>query len=79
MDYDRGNNSKFLILYHIVLVTKYRRNILNLFNIKEIFIDILIRHYWKQRILWSDGYFITTVGNVNIEIIKKYIQNQQNK
>ena len=125
MDYDRGNNSKYLILYHIILVTKYRRNILNLFNIKEIFIDILkenlieceidknhihllikskpnispskmihnlksistnkcwtkynnilIRYYWKHKILWSNGYFITTIGNTNISTIKKYIQNQ---
>jgi REP element-mobilizing transposase RayT len=39
MDYDRRNNSKYLILYHIILVTKYRHNILNLFDIKTIFKD----------------------------------------
>ena len=42
MDYDRGNHSKFLILYHIIFVTKYRRKILNLINIKDIFKNIEI-------------------------------------
>jgi putative transposase len=37
MDYDRGNHVKYLILYHIILVTKYRHNILSLIDIKSIF------------------------------------------
>ena len=125
MDYDRRNNSKCLILYHIILVTKYRRNILYLFNIKDIFKDILgvslleveidknhihllvkctpnispsqLRHtlkskstnrcwklypqilskyFWKHKVLWSNGYFICTIGNASIDTIKNYIRNQ---
>jgi putative transposase len=37
MDYDRGNHVKYLISYHIILVTKYRHNILSLIDIKSIF------------------------------------------
>lgn len=40
MDYDRSNHSKYLILYHIILVTKYRHDILNLIDIKSIFKNI---------------------------------------
>jgi putative transposase len=37
MDYDTSSHSKYLILYHIILVTKYRHRILNLIDIKSIF------------------------------------------
>jgi len=40
MDYDRSSHSKYLILYHIILVTKYRHKILNLFDIKSIFRNV---------------------------------------
>jgi putative transposase len=36
MDYDILNHSKFLLIYHIVLVTKYRKRILDSLNIPEI-------------------------------------------
>lgn len=29
--------------------------------------------YWKENLIWSEGYFVSSVG-VNEEIIKKYIQ-----
>jgi putative transposase len=38
--------------------------------------NILIKYYWKQRILWSDGYFVCTIGNVSKETIQQYIKNQ---
>ena len=128
MDYDRSSHSKYLILYHIIFVTKYRHKILNLINIKFIFknieeesdfeilemeVDIdhihflikskprysisqLIRrlkrnstirawkyynnilksYYWKEKTIWSDGYFVCTIGNVSKETIQKYIQSQ---
>ncbi len=31
--------------------------------------------YWGVNGIWSDGYFVSTVG-VNEEIIKKYIEQQ---
>ena len=128
MDYDRRSHSKYLILYHIILVTKYRHRILNLVDIKSIFRDIeiesefdiiemevdidhihfliksqpkysilsivrrlkqlstfkvwkyynniLYNYYWQEKTLWSDGYFVCTIGNVSKETIQQYIQSQ---
>jgi len=36
----------------------------------------LSRFYRKKRVLWSNGYFCSTVGEMSEETIKKYIQNQ---
>ena len=33
-------------------------------------------HYWKRRVLWSDGYFACSIGQVSQEIIERYIENQ---
>ena len=30
-------------------------------------------------VFWKRGYFITTTGGVSIEVIKRYIENQQRK
>ena len=36
----------------------------------------LKKHFWKENIFWSDGYFACSIGNVSKEIIEKYIQEQ---
>ena len=38
--------------------------------------DYLSKQYWKHKILWSDGYFACSIGQVSQEIIERYIQNQ---
>lgn len=38
--------------------------------------EFLSKHYWKRQILWSDGYFACSIGQVSQEIIERYIQNQ---
>ena len=38
----------------------------------------LRKRYWGQH-LWARGYFCTTVGAVNEETIKKYIEDQDDK
>lgn len=38
--------------------------------------EYLSKQYWKHPILWSDGYFACSIGQVSQEIIEKYIQNQ---
>ena len=42
MNYFTKNHSKFLLMYHIIFVVKYRQNIIDFFkeDIKEIFIEI---------------------------------------
>jgi putative transposase len=43
-------------------------------GIKEKF-PILKKQYWGQDGIWSDGYFVSTVG-VNKDIVTKYIEKQ---
>ena len=31
---------------------------------------------WKKNVLWSDGYFACSIGQVSQDILEKYIQNQ---
>ena len=37
---------------------------------------ILKRHYYKKHILWSDGYFVCSIGEASTETIQKYIESQ---
>ena len=31
---------------------------------------------WREKTFWSDGYFVCSTGNANMETIKKYIETQ---
>ena len=43
-------------------------------KIKDKF-PILKKYYWGVDSLWSEGYFVSTVG-ITTEVIKRYIANQ---
>jgi putative transposase len=32
--------------------------------------------FWKKKIFWSSGYFISSIGEINEETVSKYIRNQ---
>lgn len=36
----------------------------------------LLRHFWKEKTFWSDGYFVCSIGNASPETIKNYILSQ---
>lgn len=36
----------------------------------------LKKHYWVENTFWTDGYFVSTVGEVSSKTLKHYIQNQ---
>lgn len=36
----------------------------------------LQKHYWRERTVWSDGYFAASVGQVSQETIERYIEQQ---
>lgn len=36
----------------------------------------LKKHYWKEHTFWTDGYFVSTIGEVSNKTLKHYIQNQ---
>ena len=40
--------------------------------------NYLSKVYWKEQIVWSPGYFVSTVG-VNEQQIIKYVKYQQNQ
>lgn len=130
-NYHHGSHSKYLLQYHIVFATKYRKKLLVdeiKDDIKQIMYDIsnekdftikametdvdhihlmidaspvksvylmvnllksmstnriykkhrmfLKGHFWKENTFWSDGYFVTTIGDASPETIKKYIDTQ---
>lgn len=125
------NHSKFLLKYHIILVCKYRKKLLN-GNIgndmKQLFeaiseksdfrieimesdvdhIHLLVScppkisplsvvrrlkqmstdriwemygyhlktHFWREKTFWTDGYFVSSVGDVSSENVTEYIRKQ---
>ena len=36
----------------------------------------LRRWFYRERTLWTDGYFVSSIGNVSQETVRKYIENQ---
>lgn len=38
--------------------------------------DFLRHNFYKEHTLWTYGYFVSSIGNVSQETIKKYIENQ---
>jgi putative transposase len=38
--------------------------------------EILRKFFWKEKTFWTDGYFVSTIGEVSSETLKHYIQNQ---
>lgn len=38
--------------------------------------DMLHQQYWKEKTLWSDGYFAASVGQVSQAAIEHYIEHQ---
>ena len=38
--------------------------------------DLLRHNFYKEHTFWTDGYFVSSIGNVSQETIKKYIENQ---
>ena len=130
-EYISKNHSKFIIKYHIILVCKYRKQLLVgavEYDMKKImrhisemsdfdievmetdkdhlhmmvrsepklsplqivrrlkqmstsavwkkYRDFLRHNFYKEHTFWTDGYFVSSIGNVSQETIKKYIENQ---
>ena len=132
MDLDTNNHSVFLLHYHLILVTKYRRQVIDdeisdfakdtFIRISESYHITLIewnhdkdhvhivfkaqpkteltkfinayksassrlikrdfprvkQFLWKE-MFWSKSFCLLTTGGAPIDLIKRYIQNQENK
>lgn len=46
------------------------------FHLWKRFENTFKHYYWKDRIVWTKGYFACSIGNSNPETIKNYIKNQ---
>lgn len=63
--------SKFSIGYVVKIIKMMTtREIYKLHN------SYLKKYYWKKNILWSNGYFCATIGDISEQDIKKYIEEQ---
>lgn len=62
-------------MYHVIFVCKYRKqeSTHRLWKAKR---EYLRKQYWGENTLWSDGYFVSTIGNVGKEAVEYYIRNQ---
>lgn len=38
--------------------------------------EYLSKQYWHHKLLWSNGYFACSIGQVSQKVIENYIQNQ---
>lgn len=132
IEYHSKAHSKFLLIFHLILVCKYRKKLLSDLNIarkiKELSEEICNRHntnilkmetdkdhihymleiipntnladlvktiksyttfhiwscfqnrlskeFWKEHTFWTDGYFLTSIGNVSQKVLETYIENQ---
>lgn len=36
----------------------------------------LKKYFWKENTFWTDGYFVSTIGEEGSKTLKNYIQNQ---
>ena len=90
MEYIRNSHSVYLLTYHIVFVTKYRRPVIDdrisAFlkdqTAKEIHLDPEMDAHVKKYIygnapLWQPSYFVATTGTTVMEKVKEYIDSQQ--
>ena len=42
----------------------------------KLFPNELRKWFYRERTLWTDGYFVSSIGNVSQETVRKYIESQ---
>jgi putative transposase len=45
-------------------------------GIWQMFPKELKKHFWREKTFWTDGYFVSSIGEVSREALKNYIQSQ---
>ncbi|MFR1944802.1 MAG: IS200/IS605 family transposase [Faecalimonas umbilicata] len=70
---------------HYMIETEPNINLSNLvrtiksyttYHIWKLYGKYLSRHFGRENIFWTDGYFICSIGNVSEKQLRKYIENQ---
>ena len=73
---DHNAHSVYLMYYHLIMVVKYRRKVINcpiLERAKEI-----RKKLWKEA-FWSQSFCLLTAGGASVEVIGQYIETQGEK
>ena len=73
---DHNAHSVYLMYYHLIMVVKYRRKVINdpiSKRAKEI-----RKKLWKEA-FWSQSFCLLTAGEAPVEVIRQYIENQGEK
>lgn len=87
MEYKSNNNVVYSCKYHVVWCPKYRRKVLvNGVDVRpkslieEVCHEYRIVPWLTTRLptLWTNSYFVSTVGGASLSVIKQYIENQKN-
>jgi putative transposase len=45
-------------------------------QIWSLYSDVLSQEFWLEKTFWSDGYFVSSIGEASPETIREYILNQ---
>lgn len=86
MKYKSNNNIVYSCKYHVVWCPKYRRKVLVgevETRLRELIVKTCLElkefHSLKTRLptLWTNSYFVSTVGGAPLSVIKQYIENQK--
>ena len=83
------NRLKHYLKCHLILVTKFRYiprlsvsqlvRRLKQESTRQLWLvhhSTLRQYYWYRKILWSDGFFVCSIGEASPETIREYILNQ---
>ena len=46
------------------------------YHIWKLNYNYLKKNFWREITFWTDGYFVSTIGDVSENILKDYIENQ---
>ncbi len=88
-----NNNVVYICRYHVVFCPKYRRQVLTppiderlkvILTVLKGYSSHALRAEFpalKRRLpsLWTNNYFVSTVGGVTLETLKRYVENQKGK
>ena len=80
---DHNAHSVYLMYYHLIMVVKYRRKVINAY--KSASSRLLKKEYpeireklWKEA-FWSQSFCLLTAGGAPVEVIRQYIETQGEK
>ena len=74
MDYNKKAHSVYLLTYHIVFVTKYRRPVIR--EVRRTYPEHVKKYLWGDAPFWSNSYFIASTGTTSLENVTEYIEGQ---